>query len=93
MSLCLADTYTDFTLHIGLNDVATVGTYVWSADPLAPASYLNWHPGDGVVPPQPDGGQERCNTILIGMSGWWADIPCNNAAIAGYPSLCEKPMC
>jgi len=81
-------TATDGTGHvwIGLNDVQTEGTYVWT-DGTA-KDYTNW--GQGVTYKQPDnsnGGLEDCGQL-------WADQQDNiDVVYKGWNDLtCDLPM-
>ena len=57
-------------LYIGLNDVATEGTFVWSSGD--PVTYTNWRAGE------PSGNGEDYVALIAptrGNAGMWNDIP------------------
>jgi len=73
------------TIWIGLNDVATEGTFVWYDQ--SPVGYTNWATGE---PNQ--SGNEDCVQIFPGGSepGRWNDLDCNNG---NSKSIIEVNLC
>ena len=67
---------------IGLNDLASEGTFVWvNGDPLA---FTNWNGGE----PNDDHGGEDCVGIL--GNGKWNDFECGGGG-GEFQSICERP--
>jgi Lectin C-type domain len=56
----------NFTAYIGLNDIATEGSFAWADG--APVTYLNWAPGQ----PNNQGGEDATQMFAVG--GAWNDI-------------------
>ncbi len=64
--------------HIGLEDRATEGAYVWVSG--SPASFRNWAPGEPF-----DAGGQDC-TLMGASDGLWDDVTCD----APRPFVCES---
>ena len=63
---------------IGLNDVATEGTFVWSDG--SPVDYLIWSSDS----PKPQGVAEDC---VVNTPWGWSDLPCDH----GFFFICKHP--
>ena len=69
-----ANGFSNNKFWIGLNDLATEGTFVWSGG--APVGYTNWQAGE----PNNAGGGEDCAQInRFYPVDTWNDEPCNQA--------------
>ncbi|MBL9120416.1 MAG: hypothetical protein JNL80_10940 [Phycisphaerae bacterium] len=60
--------------RIGLNDIATEGTFLWTSGERA--SFLRWAPG------QPNGGTSEDTVLIRGSDGRWEDVEANRPVIA-----------
>ncbi len=78
-----------FKAFIGLNDIATEGTFVWTDS--TPTTYLNWSPGE----PNNAGGEDAVE--MFSTSGRWNDVETlavlPAVAEAGYPACGGSGSC
>jgi hypothetical protein len=74
-----ADAYSTGKWWMGLNDIASEGTWVWSDG--TPLSYTNWHSGE----PNDGGGNEDCGQLNRFTDETWNDEPCSSA----FAYICE----
>ncbi len=74
-----ADAYSTGKWWMGMNDIASEGTWVWSDGTTV--SYTNWHSGE----PNDGGGNEDCGQLNRFTDETWNDEPCSSA----FAYICE----
>eukprot|EP00978_Attheya_sp_CCMP212_P020881 scaffold60324_cov35-Attheya_sp.AAC.1 len=72
---------------LGLTDIATEGTWVWSDG--SAVNYTSWYTG------QPNNGQgaENCARSRWGGINFWNDVPCTFAGDQGVYTLPASSLC
>lgn len=72
--------------HIGLNDIANEGTFVWSDG--TPVDYAQWHGGE----PNNCCGSEDCGEMWDrgGSTPTWNDMPCDGR-FGDFAYVCSQP--
>ena len=66
---------------IGMNDIATHGSYVWAHNNQPVGNYRPWAPNE------PYGNREHCVLITDNVTGEWRDFPCDKKLYF----ICEYP--
>ena len=74
-----ADAYSTGKWWMGMNDIASEGTWAWSDGTTV--SYTNWHSGE----PNDGGGNEDCGQLNRFTDETWNDEPCSSA----FAYICE----
>jgi len=82
--------YPDVNCYIGLNDISTVGSFVWAEDDSTLGDYTNWYGRN----PSLTSTVQNCVVKKATKKGKWNDVGCNKRLGANYAcSMPATPSC